>query len=157
MAEAQTVNVQQACALLKKSERWVQMRAKEGYIKNVKGKYELISLFGVIDYYEMLLAKASKSAAASRVTDARTREIELRIDERQRLLIPVEDARGVVAEHAAIARAEMLSLPAKITREMGLRRKIEHEVNQSLSRMAAKAKAAIIALADGGGDLATDA
>jgi len=53
---------------------------------------------GVIAYYEDLQSKNSKTASASRATDARTREIELRIKERSRELIPIDDARAEIAD-----------------------------------------------------------
>ena len=45
---------------------------------------------GALAYYEDLQTKNTKTAASSRATDARTREIELRIAERRRELISVE-------------------------------------------------------------------
>jgi hypothetical protein len=151
----QALTIEQGCALLGRSRVWLQMRIKEKYIIRVDGALTIVALVqGAIAYYEDLLAKASKSAAATRVTDARTKEIELRMAERQRQLIPVEDAQAVVLELAATMRAELYGLPVRYTRDITERRKLESEVNDVLRRMADRAGSSAEALALGGGNLA---
>lgn len=144
------ITLGQAAALLNRSPRWVNNLAKEGFIsKEGVGKYTVAEVVrGAMAYYESLLQKSTKTAAASRVTDARTREIELRIAERRRELIPQEDAKAVVLEFGAIVRAEFTALPARYTRDLAERRKLEQEVDGSFERIAAAAQRAEAALAD---------
>jgi phage terminase Nu1 subunit (DNA packaging protein) len=148
--KAQTITVGQAAALLGRSERWVTDLVQKGFIaKEARGQYSLVAVVrGAVAYYEDLIEKSNKSAAASRATDARTREIELRIAERRRELISVEDAKAVVLEFGAIVRAEFNALPARYTRDMTERRKLEQEVDGSFERIAAAARRAEAALAD---------
>ncbi|WP_300582324.1 hypothetical protein, partial [Marivita sp.] len=122
-----TLTVNQVAALCGRSTQWVHHLAKAGFVqKQGKNEYALVAVIrGVIAYYEDLQSKNSKGAAASRATEARTREIELRIQERMRDLIPLEDARAVVSEMAALVRAEFQGLPARYTRDMQDRRKLE--------------------------------
>ncbi len=149
----QTLTVTQAAALIGKSERYIQLRAKEGYFEKEKhGSYPLIPLVrGVIQYQDEQIAKANKSAAASRVTDARTREIELRIAEKESVLIKFEDAQAVIADLLGLVRSEISSIPAKVTRDMDQRGKIEEICDGTLNRIAGRAGKAAAAVSDGSG------
>ena len=102
----QTITVSQAAALLGRSDRWVQGLVKAGYIERAnRGEYTLVAVIrGALAYYEDQITKNNKAAAATRASEARTREIELRIQERSRELIAMEDARAVIGEMAALAR-----------------------------------------------------
>ncbi len=146
----------QAARLLLISDERIRQLQKQGYIPRAP-KRGLVPLVGAVQGYLRYLKdeerQSSKSAAASRVTDARTREIELRIAERQRDLIPQEDARAVIGEMAAMVKAEFVGLPARVTRDLDLRRTLEQEVDASFARLAASAERARSALATGGLDL----
>jgi hypothetical protein len=90
--------------LLGRSDRWVQGLVKAGYIERAnRGEYTLVAVIrGALAYYENQITKNNKAAAATRASEARTREIELRIQERSRELIAMEDARAVIGEMAAL-------------------------------------------------------
>jgi hypothetical protein len=149
------LTVHQVASLCGRSTQWVHQLAKAGFLqKQGKNEYALVGVVrGVIAYYEDLQAKNSKTAAANRATEARTREIELRIRERQRDLIPMEDAKAVVGEMAALVRAEFQGLPARYTREMQDRRKLEQEIDGAFERLSRRAAEAVRALETGGTDL----
>jgi hypothetical protein len=119
-SKGQTISLAQAPTLLNRSPSWVSLLVSKGYItRDGYGKYSVVAIVrGALSYYEDLLEKSNKAAAASRATDAGTREIELRIAERRRHLIPHEDARAVVGEMAAMVKAEFSGLPARSTRDM---------------------------------------
>ena len=150
------IAIGQAARLLMISDERVRQLQKQGYIPRVP-KRGVVPLVGAVQGYLRYLKdeerQTSKSAAASRVTDARTREIELRIAERQRDLIPQEDARAVIGEMAAMLKAEFVGLPARVTRDLDLRRTLEQEVDASFARLAASAERARSALVTGGLDL----
>ena len=139
------IAIGQAARLLMISDERVRQLQKQGYIPRVP-KRGVVPLVGAVQGYLRYLKdeerQTSKSAAASRVTDARTREIELRIAERQRDLIPQEDARAVIGEMAAMLKAEFVGLPARVTRDLDLRRTLEQEVDASFARLAASAERA---------------
>ena len=151
-SQGRTLSLQQTATLLDRSISWVQKLVSEGYIARAgTNQYSLVAIVrGLLAYYEDLLEKSNKVAAASRATDARTREIELRIAERRKELIPVEDAKAVVMEFGTIVRAEFTGLPARYTRDIAERRKLEQEVDESFARIAAACERAEIALAEPG-------
>ena len=151
----QTITVVQAAALLGRSERWVQGLVKAGYMdRATRGDYTLVGVIrGALAYYEDQLSKNNKAAVASRATEARTREIELRIQERSRELIPMEDAKALVGEMAALVRAELAGLAARYTRDMAARRALEEVIDGALERIAGAADKAGAALVAGSGDL----
>lgn len=111
--------------------RWVQNLAKDqGIEKDGRGKYLLSSVMAaLVAHYEAILEKGAKNAAASRVTDARTREIELRIAERERALVPTEDAIMAIDRVVAVMNTGLAALPARLGRDMVVRRKAEVEVH----------------------------
>ena len=151
----QMLTVSQAAALLGRSERWVQGLAKAGYMDRAgRGEYALVSVIrGALAYYEDQLAKGQKAAVATRVSEARTREIELRIQERSRDLIPQEDAQAVVSEMAAMVRSEFQGLAARFTRDLEVRRRLEQEIDATFERLSRKAEEAARTLATGSSDL----
>lgn len=153
-----TLTVAQAAKLFDRSTQWVHQLTKGGFIvKEKHGRYTLVALArGVVAYYDDLLSKNTKTAAASRATDARTREIELRIKERSRELIPLEDARAVIGEMAAAIRAEFQGLPARYTRDMQERRRLEQEIDGAFERLSRRESEAGRALATGEVDMGAE-
>ena len=148
----------QVAALTGRSTQWVHQLAKAGFIpREGHGQYTLVGMIrGIIAYYEDLLSKNSKTAAASRATEARTREIELRIQERSRELIPLEDAKAELADWAASVRAEFQGLPARYTRDMDERRRLEQEIDGAFERLSRRTSEAERALASGEGAVSTE-
>jgi hypothetical protein len=154
----QTITVDQAAALLGRSRRWVYNLVQGGYIEKVEtGKYTVVGVIrGAVAYYEDQISKNQKTAAASRATDARTREIELRIMERSRKLIPLEDALAVVGEMAAAVRSEFQGVPARYTRDMTERRRLEQEIDGAFDRLSRRSAEAERAMATGEVDMETE-
>ncbi len=152
-SKGQTISPAQAATFLSRSPSWVQALVSQGYISRQSyGRYSVVAIVrGALAYYEDLLQKSNKAAAASRATDARTREIELRIAERRRDLIPIEDAKAEIAAVVSEVRAEIAGLGARITRDMELRRRIDGEADGILGRLAERAAEAGRALAAEGG------
>jgi len=151
--KGQTITMSQAATFLNRSVSWVQTLVSQGYItRSGHNQYSLVAIVrDALAYYEDLLQKSSKVAAASRATAARTREIELRIAERRRDLIPMEDAKAEIAAVVSEVRAEIAGLGARITRDLELRRQIDREADGILGRLAERAEQASRALAAEGG------
>jgi hypothetical protein len=137
------------------STRWIQLRVTEGFIKSEgRGRIPIRPFVqGIRAYYEGLLEKGNKSASANRASDARTREVELRIAEREGKLIPAEDAAAVVGDLAAMVLSEMAGLAARCTRDLDMRRKIEAETDSAIDRIRARAQGRAEALRSGVVDL----
>ncbi|SHE78784.1 hypothetical protein SAMN05444339_10263 [Loktanella atrilutea] len=150
-----TITQTQAAELVGMTTRWVRLRATDGFFqRSARGVYDLHQLVrGIVAYYESLLEKGNKAASANRASDARTREVELRIAEREGRLIPSEDAAAVVADLAALVLSEMSGLAARVTRDLDLRRKIEAETDGVIDRIRARAEGRAVALRAGIVDL----
>jgi hypothetical protein len=136
------IPIGQAARLLMISEERIRQFVKQGYVaKSEKRGY--VQLVGAVQGYLRYLKederRSSKSAADSRVRDARALEIELRIAERSRDLIPIEDALTDMAEFAGLVRSELAGLPARLTRLIDERQKVETEIDALLARLAQKA------------------
>jgi len=68
--------------------------------------------------------------ARARLMAARAREVELRTAERERELVPTEDAVNLVINFIGSMVSKINGLPARITRDVELRRKIEATLDE---------------------------
>lgn len=136
----------------------IRQLVKAGYIQKVKPGFTTIvsAVQGYIRFLKDEDRKNTQKGAAGKATEARTREIELRIAERKRDLIPQEDARAAIAQITATMRAEFTGLPARWTRDMAERRRLEQEVDASFERIADALESAKAALATGGDDISPE-
>ena len=150
-----TLNLEQTCRLLMLTKQRVQQLVKAGYIpKPAKDTYPIVgAVQGYIKFLKDDERRTSKVQADSRVRDARAREIELRIAERERDLIPIDDAKAEIAAFVSETRAEVVGMGARVTRDMELRRQIDKECNDILARLAERAEKASQALETEGGSL----
>jgi phage-related tail protein len=148
-----TLSVSQVATLCGRSTQWVQQLVKSGFIeKQAHNKYTLVSVIrGVIAYYEDLQTKNSKAATATRASEARTRQIELKIKKESRELIPLEDAKAELADWTSAVRSEFQGLPARYTRDMQERRRLEQEIDGSFDRLSRRTSEAERALETGEG------
>ncbi|MCA1452851.1 hypothetical protein I6F35_06400 [Bradyrhizobium sp. BRP22] len=90
--------------------------------------------------------RSQKSAADSRMRDAKAREIEVRTNQRLGRLVPLEVYEEMIDSLAGEVRSEFAGLAAACTRDLTLRRIIEREVNARLRRIAEHAMAQAIRL-----------
>lgn len=127
-----------AARLLMISARRVRQLASDGYITIPKRGHTTIvsAVQGYIRFLKETAQKETKTAAVSRATDARANEIELRIAERRRELIPIEDA--ILAQDiiVGLVNKELDGQAARVTRDMTLRRLIEADVHAAKTRIA---------------------
>ncbi|WP_099863747.1 hypothetical protein [Pararhizobium haloflavum] len=152
--KAGTIPIAQAARLLMISEERVRQLCKMDYIPRIaRGKVTLVgAVQGYIRFLKDEERRSSKSATATRMQDAKATEIDLRIRERLRQLVPIEDAQAAFDIVLGKVREEFDGMPARTTRDMELRRKLEAEVNDSLKRIA-KAIAASAEFFEKGGEL----
>jgi len=149
------ISIGQAARLLMISEERIRQLQKQGYIPRAdrRGVVQLVgAVQGYLRYLKDDERRSAKSAADSRVRDARALEIELRIAERSRDLIPIEDALADMAEFAAAVRSELAGLPARLTRIVDERHRIETEVYGVLARLSERAAEKAAALGSGRSD-----
>lgn len=126
----------------------------EGWIqKSATGRYSLVSgVQGYVRYLRDETRRNSKSGAVQKREDAKTREIEQRIAQRDRKLIAVEECFAVVDKVIGTFRAAQDGLGAEFTRDMGERNRLEGLLNGTYTRAQAEL-AKSIALIEAGGSL----
>ena len=132
------IPLETAARLLMISAERVRQLIKDGYIpRPVPGRTTLVgAVQGYIRFRDDADRRATKSASANRVTDARASEIELRLAERRREVIPREEAEAANAFVVGLVNEELNGLPARLTRDVPTRRKYEAEVDGSKARIA---------------------
>lgn len=151
-SDAGLIPIEQAARLLMVTAERVRQLIKLEYVpRGPKGKVLLVgAVQGYIRFLKDEDRRSSKSAADSRVRDARAQQIEMQIAEKRRELIPAEDATGALDVVVGACREEFTGLPARVTRDLELRRKIEAEVNGSFGRIAEVLAASAKFVAEGG-------
>lgn len=153
----QVLTTQQVATLLQRTPRFVQQLAKSGYIEQSgRNQFSLVAVMrGVMAYYEERLQKSNKAVAANKASEARTKQIEQQMEIRQRNLVPRADFYTAQDFVIAKQRAALSGLPARVTRDLDLREKIEAEIDHALRRTAEDIERAAHALEEGGAVLET--
>ena len=116
----------------------VRQLVTEGYIEKA-GRDRIVievAVQGYLRFRNEADRRSSKSASASRVQDARAREIDLKVAEREGRLIDVVEHRDLFAECFGTLKAGLAGVPARLTRDMSFRRKIEQEIDDVLRQCA---------------------
>lgn len=116
----------------------VRQLVKSGHIeKRGKDQVPLVSAVrGYIRFLKDENRRSSKSASASRVQDSRAREIDLKVAEREGRLIDVVEHRDIFAEVFGTLKAGLAGVPARVTRDMEHRRRLETEIDDILRQAA---------------------
>ncbi|MDP2358651.1 MAG: hypothetical protein Q8M31_21710 [Beijerinckiaceae bacterium] len=95
--------------------------------------------------------RINKSASANRVHDARARDIELKIAERENRLVDIDDAIGAMDDVVGAVKAAMSGVPAQFTGDLSQRAKLETLLGQALNAAADMVTAQAADLRSGGG------
>lgn len=131
------ISKDQACRLLMITPQWLNRLMASGYIpKAPRGK---VSLVGAVQGYIKSLKdedrRSSKSAADNRVRDARAAEIEMRIAEKRRELVPRDEAEATNDFVVGTVNEVLNGLAARLTRDIATRRKYETEIDGAKARI----------------------
>lgn len=147
-----TIPTEVAGKLIRVSAERVRQLTKLGWIKSAgRNRYRVIDVVhGYLDYRDDADRRAQKSASASRVQDMRARELEIRVAEKERELIPTEEAISFVGDALGKLRAGMIGLPARVSRDVTLRTKLEAEIDGEFERAAEAFRKESAALRSGG-------
>lgn len=152
--KTRTLSLSQAAALAGRSERFIGKLREKGYVQTVEhGKYPLVGLCrGLVAYLDEQVARQAEAARQTAATDARTREIELRIIRKSANLIGRADVEDELDDwHEAIV-AEMGGL-ADIEFDDPLAKAVwQEEIAASLARVQELTAQAKRSLANGSGD-----
>lgn len=111
---------------------------------------------GYIRYRNDDERRSSKSASASRMQDAKTREIDLRIAEREGRLIDLAEHNDIVASIIGALRTGLSGVPAAVTDNAEERRQIETSINAVLTAAADRLEQESAELGAGGAPLEAD-
>ncbi len=116
MSKAWSITRAQAVAVLGRSDRWFGKLKREGYwTPDARGRYDLRDVFaGLEAYYRDQEAAAAKRSATTCSTEARTREINLRVAHQEQKLVPIDDALAYVEEFAADVAAEVVGFADRV-------------------------------------------
>ena len=152
-APPEMMTIAQAATLLMVTPQWVRDLAKQGAIpKPVSGMVpQVATIQGYIKWLKDEDRRSSKSASASRVQDARAREIEIRSAKEEGSLIDIEDVEITYEEILGAYRSELAGIPAGVTRDLALRAVIESRLNDAIARCRARFQAASASVRQGGG------
>jgi hypothetical protein len=151
MKQAQHLTLAQAAALVGRSERWISQLRERGYIATpAPGQYPIVSVLrGAMAYFEDQIARQADTARQTAATDARTREIELRIKRKAANLIPLSCVEAEFADWLPAFRAEMAGVPKRASGDPEKQERLACEIEAIMARMQDKAQAAIRRLQTG--------
>lgn len=141
MSEEKTnlITLEMAGRLLMIGAERIRQLNKAGYIPIPKRGYT--TTVGAVQGYIRFLKdedrRQTQTGAAEQQRIAKTREIEQRIAERDRVLIPFEDAVMAMDTLVGVVNQELNGQAARITRDVALRRVIEADVHGAKNRIAA--------------------
>ena len=146
------ISLDDAGRLLGMSAERIRILVKEGYIDRPHpGRVTLSSVArGYARYWQEKSSQETKTSADTRVRDARAAEIEQRIAERNRQLVPAAEATAAI-DHVVAACAEAFAaIPAMLTRDVGERTRIEKQVKRAQGEVAKRLSEAAELLEKGG-------
>jgi hypothetical protein len=151
--QAGVINTEQAARLLMIGPERVRQLVKAGWINKIeKDRFHLVDVVqGYIKFRNSEDRRSSKTAADSRVRDARAHEIELRVAIKMRDLMRHDEHVEILDEVVGLFRSELSGLPARVTRDLHERVRIEQAVNEILDRISSRATNAAQRLAAPGG------
>jgi len=132
------VDVVKFAAFVRYTPTYIRQLQRDGVLpKGSRGEIPFLAgISALIQFLRAEERRSSKSAADTRVRDARARVYELQAAERERRLIEFSEALEFVDRIVGMFRAELSGLPARVTRDLTLRRTIEQALNELLDRLA---------------------
>lgn len=87
--------------------------------------------------------RVAKTATNSRINDARAAEIELRTAEREKRIVAEAQAHGIaiIEEFGGQLRSDLMAIPARVTADIAMRRRIEEQIEEAFGASSDRAKA----------------
>lgn len=136
--QAGTITTAQAARLLMVSDERIRQLAKNGHIPKIaKDRFNLVAVVqGYIRFLKDEERRSSKSAADSRVRDARAAEIERRMAREDRDLIMLDEAMAAYDFAVGLFLESVSGLPARMTRNASERRRLEAICDGERQRLA---------------------
>ena len=136
-SEPGTITLQTAAKLLMVSNQLVLNLVKEGFIeRNAFGSYQTVSVVqGYIKYLNVKLERKNANAAASRLSDRKAALVDVQLAERSGKLRAdlMEEALSLIDIAIGGLRADLMSVPAQVTADLNIRKKIEIAIDNALA------------------------
>lgn len=159
-AEGGTISAEDAAKLLMlESTRRIQQLAEQGYINRAqRGRYYTVSVVqGYIRFLKEVQKNAATNTSENRARDARARHYEIQNAKAEHQLIELTEAEAVIDEIAGLLKREIDGLASAITRDLPLRKKIQHHVDSVFERATARIAETLAALGASGEIVEADA
>ena len=119
--------------------RIVQLVDEGALPRNKDGSFDLDACrIAYIRYLRSEDRRGAKSATASRVQEARAKEIELRTEREEGRLWDADAEETAVADILGAYRSELSGVPAASTRDLTVRGEIEKQLNDAIDRCSAR-------------------
>lgn len=140
--QAGFVTIDVASRLLMLTPVRIRQLVAEGHIpKAARNQYNLVGLVqGYIKFLRDEDRRSTKNAAENSLKVARQREVELRIAVQTRALIELSEHYEIVDELLGLLIAGLSSLPARVTKDIALRRTIETECDRIRSDLSKRSE-----------------
>lgn len=148
----------EAAKLIGKSPRWINQLVNDGFVKQAQpGLYKPADVAkgfaaSILDDKQ----KKSRSGTLATVQTARAREIDLRVAQKERKLIGIDEAIDLVDEVLGTLKSDFDGAAAGITRDQNLRVQIEGKIDEILKRASDNLEQKGAALRKGGADDPSD-
>jgi hypothetical protein len=132
------ISTKLACVLLKLTQPRLSQLEAAGWIARVApGRWRLLDLVqGYVSSLKDETKRSSQTASLSRVQEARAREIEMRTARDSGQTVDMSDALALVDDVVGGFKADFDGLPARYTRNLEERRRLETEINDVFTRAA---------------------
>jgi phage terminase Nu1 subunit (DNA packaging protein) len=126
------ITLADAARLIGRSKQWVNTLERRGYIRKLdRGLYAAAD---VVQGYARSIAEdkrsTEKSAAEARLIEAKARSLELRTQREQGALAPLQEWYDGMSMITGKVVAALVGLPARFTRDIGERQRLETEINR---------------------------
>jgi phage terminase Nu1 subunit (DNA packaging protein) len=155
---AGTIPIDVAAKLLMVTPEWIRRLTKDGWItKSERGRYRVVDVVqGYVRFLKDDARRSTKTASHSRLQDIRARKEELMVAQAERDLVPLADAMTLVDEIAGTVVARVNAVPARLTRNIEERSRLQQEVDEALAEVADRVRKLGEALRSGRDDPAAD-
>lgn len=136
MIEKRIVTAAQAAWLTGLTPRRLQQLVAEGWIKKPDGHYtDIDTAQGYAAFLKDDNRRGSQAAGKNRANDARAREIELRIAQKEREVIRLDEVVPAIDLLLGEVRSAHDGFPARFTRDRDLRERLEEGMNEILQQL----------------------
>lgn len=139
-----TISTPEAAELLGLTARRIQQMAAEGVIPRPveRGRHRLVDLVPAALAEARAAGRQAASPAEERLLTAKAEAAEMKVERESKALVAeaVQEAHDFFDQLAGGLRADMIAIPARVTADLTLRRKMETEIDGAFAEAAKRAQ-----------------